>query len=67
MRKARVPEEIKCDYAEDVSKRKRYGRRVVRVYECRTCKRHTANLPLYKDDVCPAKDRRKGLRDRRAA
>lgn len=35
------------------------------VYDCPDCGCWTANLPLYKLDVCEAKDRRKGKPDRR--
>ena len=35
------------------------------VYECPTCEGWTANLPLYRYEVCSAKDRSKGPGDRR--
>lgn len=28
-------------------------------YVCKTCNKWTANLPLYLDEVCPVKERRK--------
>lgn len=53
----KIPAEVKCDW------KQRAGERGV--YDCADCKSRTANLPLYKDDVCEAKDRRKGVTDRR--
>lgn len=35
------------------------------VYRCAPCGMWTANLPLYKDDICPAKERRKASVQRR--
>lgn len=51
------PAEAMHDWIED----KRHGREA---YHCPACDCWTANLPLYRHEVCPAKDRRKG-RDRR--
>lgn len=34
-------------------------------YDCLNCKGWTANLPLYRTSICPAKDRRQGAVDRR--
>lgn len=34
------------------------------VYRCSYCGEWTANVPLYFNDVCPAKERRKGDRRR---
>jgi len=34
-------------------------------YECPHCKMWTANAPLYRNDICPALDRRKRTTDRR--
>lgn len=36
------------------------------VFDCPVCGQWTANLPLYRQEVCDAKDRRKGLTDRRS-
>jgi len=36
------------------------------MYVCHNCDSWTANLPPYRYEVCPAKDRRKGPTDRRA-
>jgi hypothetical protein len=35
------------------------------VYACRDCGSWTMNLPLYRNSICPQKDRRKGQVDRR--
>jgi len=35
------------------------------VYHCPDCGQWTANLPLYKHNLCPAKERRKRQKDRR--
>lgn len=43
--------------------KKRKNRRGV--YDCKPCGMWTANLLLYKMDVCPAKDRRVRKQDRR--
>jgi len=51
-------EELRCDWKSVPEK----GRGV---YRCSQCGLWTANLPLYRNDVCEAKDRRKGPRDRR--
>ena len=40
---------------------------VYNVSVCEDCGSWTGNLPLYLNDVCAAKDRRKGLQDRRTA
>lgn len=53
----RAPKDIRCVWTP------RKGERGT--YDCLDCGCWTANLPLYRFDVCPAKDRRKGLGDRR--
>lgn len=48
--------------------RHRWYRRVgatLAAWACPACKVWTANLPLFKMDVCPARDRRKNHTDRR--
>jgi hypothetical protein len=59
----KIPDEVKHDWKLRERARRAKG---PQVYVCATCKSRTANLPLYKDDVCEAKDRRKGAPDRRA-
>lgn len=62
-----VAEEVKHDWKKGERKqyRLRGGKRVTsQRYECPNCGQWTSNLPLYKNEVCPAKDRRK-LADRR--
>jgi hypothetical protein len=53
----RVPDVVRCEWTPREGKRG--------VYDCPRCGCWTANLPLYKDSVCQAKDRRKGPEDRR--
>jgi hypothetical protein len=52
-----VPSAIRCDWE----------RTAPGTYTCRRCREWTANLPEYRDGVCPALDRRKGTADRREA
>lgn len=35
------------------------------VYDCHICKSWTANIPAYRFEVCPKRDRRKAKRERR--
>lgn len=63
--KVDVPEEVKHEWTLDESKPARAGR--IYRHVCQPCGQWTANLPLYKDDVCPAKDRRKKAEQRREA
>jgi hypothetical protein len=37
----------------------------VDVFDCLHCRMWTANEPLYRNDICPARDRRKTTKDRR--
>ncbi len=52
-----IPREIKCVWM------KRPGERGV--YDCLNCRGWTANLPRYRNGICPKKDRRKRTTDRR--
>lgn len=59
MKKRRPPVEVRHDW------KRRLNRRYV--YDCAACGQWTSNLPLYRYDVCPKKDRRKRTADRRGA
>lgn len=41
------------------------SRKQTGTWMCADCKQWTSNLPLYKNEICEKKDRRKGLEDRR--
>lgn len=58
--KRRAPKEIRCRYV----KAKQDG---ITVHTCVDCGGFTANLPLYRYDVCPKKERRKRKTGRRAS
>jgi hypothetical protein len=58
MKKA-TPKDIRCVWTA------RKGERGV--YDCYDCGSWTANMPLYRATVCPAKERRKGGGDLRPA
>jgi hypothetical protein len=55
--KKKIPDEIKHDWQ---CMNKKTGK-----YRCKVCKVWTSNLPLYKDEMCSKKDRRKNKVDRR--
>lgn len=56
-RKRLIPAEVRCEW-------RPLKERGAGVYECLHCHCRTANLPLYRYDLCDARDRRK-LADRR--
>lgn len=56
--KLRAPVQIRCRYI----KGKENG---ITVHTCVDCGGFTANLPLYRYDVCPKKERRKRKQGRR--
>ena len=41
------------------------GQTVANVYVCQACDAWTANLPLYRNEICQRKDRRRKNQDRR--
>lgn len=51
----KIPEEIKHEWKARVGS-------AIPAHDCKPCGAWTGNLPLYKNDVCPAKDRRKSRR-----
>lgn len=59
MPKRATPLEIRCQWT---ARKGKPG-----VYDCPNCKQWTANLPLYRADVCPAKERRTATNERRHA
>lgn len=56
-----VPKDMRCRWKGRTTKGERD------VYDCLDCGCWTANLPLYRASLCDAKDRRKGVRERRGA
>lgn len=62
-----APPEVRCRWK--LRAKHKLGASVLtNVHVCQDCKSWTANLPLYKDMVCPKKDRRRATRkDRRQA
>jgi hypothetical protein len=65
VKKKRVPPEIKHEWRRTFQVGDMKLSSKSRAYECPNCKEWTGNLALYKDEVCPAKDRRKDGSDRR--
>ncbi len=69
----RIPSKLKCDWRKaeltngiDRIRILPWGsNRHTGTWMCKDCKMWTANLPLYKNQLCSAKDRRKGKADRR--
>jgi hypothetical protein len=57
MRKHKVALVVRCNWVRRKKERD--------VYDCPNCGCWTANLPLYKETVCSAKERRKNKADRR--
>lgn len=60
-----IPVKIRCQWKRDV---RLPAKSLGSVYYCSNCSAWTANLPLYKNQICPAKDRRnwrEGIRGRR--
>lgn len=55
--KKRVPKAVQHDWYRNVG--------YLSTYDCRVCKAWTVNLPLYRAEVCPRRDRRKRRVDRR--
>jgi hypothetical protein len=53
-----VPKELQCEWTAE-----RRGNKPVHV--CPVCEQWTANLPLYRHRMCPLKNRRKAVGDRR--
>ena len=68
--KRRAPVEVRCNWQRipwpNAPRDAKTGRRATGLYRCADCKAETANLPLYRYDVCRVKDRRKGKPDRRS-
>lgn len=57
--RVRAPDDVRHNW------HKRHG--ATGVYDCDLCNSWTANLPLYRYEVCPELDRRKSAGDRRVA
>lgn len=57
MKKNAIPKEVRHRW--------RLSNKITKKYRCPDCDCWTCNLSLWKDDICDAKDRRKGLEDRR--
>ncbi len=65
MSEKRAAAEVRCRW--ELHTTHRVGDTTLRnVHVCADCKSWTANEPLYRYSVCDAKDRRKGVTDRRS-
>jgi hypothetical protein len=60
--KSRIPKKIKCVYRKRTPQ---WEAGSASCWQCINCGQWTANLPLYKNDICESKDRRKSTADRR--
>lgn len=59
-----APPEVRCRW-KFTRKHAVGGQPLSNVYVCPDCDSWTANMPLYKYSVCPKKERRNGMANRR--
>lgn len=64
-RNKKPPKEFQHDWQFKESYRLKDGPEIREIWVCDSCNLWTANVELYRNEVCGKKDRRKGVSDRR--